>query len=202
MDVDVPDVAGVPAVSFAPGSGQPVALLTADTYTYQSGIFGQQWGLFLDGTPIVTADSVAGFDFKKDWANSDYPVERGGFESYDKVETPFDIRLRFTATSLAKRQSLLTVLAAVAGTTTLYSASTPEITYLNVTVKHYSYSRTAQAGLSLLAVDVFCEEVRQALSSSLSFTVAPGAAATINGGTVQPMDPTPAQDAAADNLAT
>ena len=198
MAVNVPDVEGVPPVIFASSAGQQVELLTADLINYQAGNFGQQWGIFLAGQIVVTADTVVAFDYKKDWAISDYPVEEGGFESYDKVEQPFDVRFRFVAGgSAARRAALLATVGAIAGTTTLYAAASPDVAYANVNVKGYSYARTATNGLSLLVVDVFCEEVRQATStgpvSSAANVATPSAAPTVNDGTVQPTVPTAAQ---------
>ena len=195
--VNVPDVQGVPPVIFASSGGNQVELLTQDTARYITGSFGQQWGLFLNGQLVVTADTVAAFDYKKDWALSDYPVEQGGFESYDKVERPFDVRLRFVAGGSAQRRAaLLATVGAISGTTTLYAAATPDVAYANVSVKGYSYSRTAANGLSLLVIDVLCSEVRQASAIDAMSVASPSASPTVNDGTVQALPPTPAQQLA------
>jgi hypothetical protein len=83
-------------------------LMAADTYTYFANVFQQQWGIFQNGVPIVTADTVSSFEYKQEWALSDFPVEQGGFASYDKVHIPYDVRFRFVSGgSEANRAALL-----------------------------------------------------------------------------------------------
>jgi hypothetical protein len=121
MAVNVPRVPGVPSVLFAPVSGL-LPLLTSDAASLFAGSsLDRQWGIFLGGAPVIVADTVIGFDYRQQWALSDYPVERGGFETYDKVATPFDGRLRFAAGgSAANRAALLASLEAIAGDLNLY----------------------------------------------------------------------------------
>lgn len=171
-----------------------VALLTADSYTYFSSVFSPQWGLFLNGAAVITADSVVDMSFKRDWNISDYPLEKGAFESYNKVSVPYDVRLRFSAGgSQSQRQALLTSIAAIAGTLTLYDAVTPEAVYSNVNVKHYDYRRTSINGVGLIVVDVWCEEIRVTTSGSFANTQAPSGAGQVNDGTVQTTPPSATQ---------
>ena len=157
---------------------------------------GAQWGIFSGGGEVITADSVVAFDYKQEWSISDYPVERGAFESYDKVSLPFDVRLRFTAGgNAANRAALLESIAAIAGTTALFDAVTPEVVYPSVTISHYDYRRTARQGLGLLQIDVWCLQVNENATLS-SGTAQPDGAAQVNGGSVQPTDATSTQGAA------
>jgi hypothetical protein len=165
----------------------------------------QQWGLFLDGAPAVTADNVVSFEYKQDWNIADYQIEKGGFESYDKVQTPFDVRLRFSAGgSESNREALITSAQAVAGTMnqpnlSLFDAVTPEATYKSVNVRHIDYHRTATNGVGLVTVDLWLQEVR--VNATPQFTSAtpitdpksPSSQSAVNGGNVQPTVPTSAQ---------
>lgn len=172
-------------------------LMTRDTYTYFSGVFRKQWGLFLNASPVVTADSVADMSYRQDWNISDYPLEKGAFESYNKVQVPFDVRLRFVSGgSESNRAALLSSIASVAGTLTLYSAVTPEKVYSSVNVKHYDYRRTAVNGVGMIILDVWCEEVRVTSNTTFANTAAPSGAGQVNDGTVQPVSPSAAQAAA------
>lgn len=189
------DVPGVPAL-FDPGDAPAAlpALLFSDALNLFSSSLAPQWGIFQGGAPIVTADSVASFDYKKDWTIGNYPVERGAFASYDKVEMPFDVRFRFaTGGSAGDRAALLSSIAAVAGTTDLYDAVTPEQTFSNISIRHYDYKRTAMNGVGLLVIDVWAEEIRQAASTGMDSTQQPSGADAVNGGTVQPTAPTSSQ---------
>lgn len=193
--VNVPDVDGVPAVTFAARAGGDIILAAADAAgigpLFGAGAGGApQWGLFRQGRSVVTADSVLAFDHKADWAVSDHPLEKGSFESFNKVAIPFDCRLIFSAGgSEAKRTALLNSLRRIAGDLLLYDAVTPETVYRDVNIVHLDYRRTAQNGATLLLVAVWCQEIRQTSPStggSGSSTAAPSGAGQENGGTVQP----------------
>lgn len=195
QQVNVPDVDGVPSVNFAPGAGGDIILAAADTARLGPSYGGgAPWGIYSGGRPVVRADTVAAFDYKQDWVISDHPLERGAFESYNKVQVPFDIRVVYTAGgSEANRAALLRSIEAIAGTLNLYEVVTPEAVYPSVNVVHYDYRRTALNGVGLLVVSVWCLEVRVTVrdSSGGSFTspAAPSGAEQINGGTVQPTQP-------------
>jgi len=58
-----------------------VVLLVADAVSLFFGVT-PQWGIFLDGEPVVVADNVVAFGFKKSARISKYPQEQGAFASY------------------------------------------------------------------------------------------------------------------------
>jgi len=198
--VNVPNVPGVPQVTFATGAvTQALSFLTSDSVSGYFG-FSSQWGIFQGGAPIIVADSVVGMDYKQEWSLSDYPVEQGAFATYDKVALPFDVRVRFTAGSISSRDALLNSLAAVAGTTQLFDVVTPEVVYTSVTITHYDYRRTARSGLGLLQVDVWCLQVApNGSSTAATTTAAPDDAAAAPGGAVQPGTPSTSQVTVASN---
>ncbi|RUV19963.1 hypothetical protein [Mesorhizobium sp. M7A.F.Ca.MR.245.00.0.0] len=170
-------------------------LLTQDAIGLLSGAFSQQpWGIYFGGVPVIVADNVVEVQYRQQWSISDFPVERGAFESYDKVQIPYDARLRFTAGgSQANRAAMLASIAAVAGDTNLYDVVTPEAVYLSCNFTHYDYSRRANEGMGLLSVDIWLIEVRQAVSAGMSNTQDPSGASQVNGGTVQTAPATSAQ---------
>lgn len=201
--VNVPDVDGVPAVLFAIGASAGIALATADTVPFPL-IGASPWGLYQGGEQVIQADTVLGVEYKEDWVIADYPIERGGFESYNKVATPFDLRLIFAAGGTeVNRTELLASIEAIIDDLNLYEVVTPEATYPNVNVIHYDYRRTTTAGLGMLVVSLYCQEVRQAASGSdapsdpsatgsTGDTAAASGADQVNGGTVQPSEAGPA----------
>ena len=180
------NVPGVPPLSsYASGS---ISLLLNDVVNFLLGPFFPQWGIFLNGFPVVLADSVISLEYKQEWTISDYPVEQGAFESYDKVQTPFHARIRFaTGGSEQSRQAFLDSIAAIAGTLTLFDVVTPEEVYQSVNVSHYEYNRTATSGVGLIAVDVLCIEVRVTATQTFSNTKAPSGAAPVSSGNGQPV---------------
>ena len=203
--VSVPNVDGVPNVLFAPGYAAGLALATADT---AAGLLGfspaPQWGLYLDGASVISADTIIAFDHKQEWILADYPLERGAFESYDKVQVPFDVRLIFIAGgSLANREALLASVTAIAGDLNVYDAVMPEKVFQNVNVTHFDFRRTTQNGVGILSVAVWCQEVRETTSSAgtsspsatggVGDTASPSGADPVNNGTVQATNATAAQ---------
>jgi hypothetical protein len=209
---DVPKAPGVPPVFRAPT--QPVftaRLLIADAVTVLGMFAGPQWGIFTTGgQPFAIPDSVVSVDYRKEWRISDYPVERGGFQSFDKVATPFDVRVRFatsgsnssifgdigtllTGGNFTSRSDFLAQVDLAATSLDLFTVVTPDATYPSVNIVHYDYRRERQNGVGIILVDVWCEEVRVTATTQFSNTKSPEGAANQSGGTVQPQSPTPEQ---------
>ena len=174
--VNVPNAPGVPPVLFNPLTAFVPSLMTEDSYAYFGDTFGPQWGIFVGGQAIITADTVLAFDYRQEWVVADYPLEEGSFESYDKVATPFQGRFQFAAGGTqANREALLASIAAIAGDLNLYDIVTPEVIAPNVNVTHYDYRRTALSGRGLLVIDVWVNEIRVQANPS-GATVSPSGA--------------------------
>lgn len=170
-----------------------IELLVADALSLIFRGRAPGWGIYRGGVPVVVADSVTAFDFRKQWAISDYPVERGSFESYDKVEVPYGTRLRFAAGgNEAKQQALLSSISAIAGNLQLYNIVTPAKVYLNANIERYDYAQTATNGVGLMQVDVTVIEIREVGGGMFSATQSPMVAGQVNGGPVQAVAASPA----------
>jgi hypothetical protein len=173
-----------------------VSMLVSDAVSLL-GFGAPQWGLFQDGEPVVVADNVVAFDFREDYRISKAPLEGGAFASYNKVQIPFGIVLRFSAGgSLANRQALLESIDAIIGSLDLFDAVTPEKTYSSVNPTHRDYHRSAENGQGLLVVDLHCELVNQTAESEFGDTQSPTGAGQTDNGQVQPQSPsfTPSEE--------
>jgi hypothetical protein len=192
---NVPNVLGVPPLSsYAPG-GIPT-LLVADAIQFVLSLFAPQWGIFLSGSPVILADNVVDFSYKQEWTVSDYPVEQGGFLSYDKVAVPYDARVRFSAGgSAADRQAFLNSIEAVADTLELFDVVTPERVYNSANIFHYDYRRASRNGVGLIIVDIWLVEIRTTATAAFSNTNQPSGASPVAGGQVQAKAPTNAEAA-------
>ncbi|WP_345822894.1 hypothetical protein ABC766_32165 (plasmid) [Methylobacterium fujisawaense] len=214
--VAVPNLPGVPAVSFAPGYDVRPTLLAGDDPAALAAFANgsSQWGLFRNGQSVIQADGVAAFDHRREWVVCDYPVEQGAFASFNKVNIPFDVRLVFMAgLNTANRADLIESVTAIAGDLNFYDAVMPEKVWHNLNVTHVDFSRTAQRGVGLLMVAVWCREIRQASASAsapgsagagnsstagdnpsasggIGDTASPSGANPVDGGVVQARDPT------------
>lgn len=192
--INVPNVPGVPPVIFAPGFSDVVSLLTQDALSLLAGVASLPWGIYLGPIPVVLADTVIAFEYRQAFEISNFPVEGGQFQSYNKVYRPFDVRFRFTAGGdLINRQKLLDSIGAIVGDTNLYNVVTADAVYLNVNLTGSSYQQSANNGIGLIAVDVMAEQVKAASSALLSNVLNPSSAAQVNGGTVQSLVPSQAQ---------
>jgi hypothetical protein len=109
--------------------------------------------------PILSTNSV---EYHKETRISEFPVEKGGFASYNKVELPGRPVVTYCLTgSEANRTSFLAAIDAACKSIDLYSVVTPEVTYIDHTIERYNYSRRQQHGATLLTVEIYLAEVRQ-----------------------------------------
>lgn len=182
---NVPQVPGVPAVPRAPGVSaiaSRFALGAVQAALWRVFQVETQWGIYDSagkalGDPslfqgvlgaavgtfgIGTTLSTGGVDYNKETRVSDFPVERGSFANYNKVETPAEpvVTLRLGGSESA-RTTFLNAIDAAVKSTSLYSVVTPEVTYVNYTLERYAYSRQNTRGATLLTVEIMLKEVRQ-----------------------------------------
>ena len=182
-------------------------LLAADAANLISLFSGPSWGIFSQsGKPVITG-SVLGVAYRKSYHVADFPIERGTFASYNKVETPGETRVQFAVDGSAgllsllagpvgatqNRHEALVAIEAACAVTDLFSVVTPEFTYATANLVHFDYERKARGSTSLLLIDVYCQEIRIAPSPAFASTKSPSATAPANGGTVQPQAPTAPQ---------
>lgn len=195
----VPIAPGVPPLPRDPNAIIPIVqLLTHDTFVGADGVaaaiagLGQPiWGVFLNGVEVLTPDTFLSLGYKQSWSISDYPIEQGGFESYDKVNSPFDVRIRIaTGGSQGDRQFLLNQVEAIANTLQLYTVVTPEKIYPNMNVSHFDYHRRATDGVGILTIELWFTEIRQTQTATFSDTKSPTAAGAVSDGIVQSTEPT------------
>lgn len=182
---DIPNVPGVPPL--ASYGTNAIVLLTQDLAAVLIGNLEQQWGIFRDGIPVIIADSTISFEFRQDFPISDYPVEAGGFQNYDKVQLPAEIRVRLSAgESIANRQAFLSSIDTVINTTDLYDVLTPEATYLGYNFTHRDFRRRAENGVGLIVVDLWLTEIRETSTATFANTQQPSEAGKQSVGNVQP----------------
>lgn len=169
-------------------AGNIVSLLSADVQRVLS-LFRNEtkWGIGVNGTFVITPDEVISVEVKNDNQVSNYPQEDGAFQSYNKVNTPYDVKIRMAK---AGEPSVLTKflndIALYAGTTLLVDVVTPAGTYKSMNVTHYDYRQTTTNGASMLTVDVWLLEVRVTASQQFTQNVsAPSAQSPSTVGTVQ-----------------
>jgi hypothetical protein len=147
----------------------------------------------VDSGPILSTNS---FEFKRETRVSDFPVEDGGFASYNKVVLPGEAVVRYCFSgSIADRTTFLGQLDVACQSVALYSVKTPEAIYNSYNITDYSIIRRADSGANLLIVELHLREIRQ-VSASFSTTQSPinqpqnpASTPSSSGGIVQPTTP-------------
>jgi hypothetical protein len=160
-----------------------------------------QWGVYSTGTsnPVIFPDSFYKVEFDDDSSASDYPVENGGFATYNKVMRPQGVHLVMLCggQGVMSRPAFIATLKQMKASTEIYDIATPNDLITSVTLTRWNYRIAADDGVSLLTVEAIFEEVRQAPAATYSTSNAsagtpivtsnsPDAASPVNTGSVQP----------------
>lgn len=187
---DVPKTEGVPAVKRSaenPGTAAQ-SKMSSDTITV-NGYRDGEWGIYRAGTNelALAADNVISVGFDAESRIADFPIEEGGFETYDKVALPFLSRVLLSkGGTLEERSAFSRTLEDIRKDTELYSVVTPEQVYLNVNIARVSIDRSLDSGAGMIRADIVLQEIRQEASSALSNTRDAASADTVNNGSTLP----------------
>jgi hypothetical protein len=129
-------------------------------------------GSALSALGLTSSASTNSIEYDKCMRVSDFPVERGGFASYNKVEMPSTpvVSLCYDGNESA-RTAFLNAIDKAVKSTKLYNVVTPEVTYIGYTIERYNYQRRAERGTTLLIVELFLKEVRQVSAHYTAATV-------------------------------
>ena len=146
------------------------------------------WGVFnFIGQPMVVPDSFVSMDYRKDFRISDYVTEKGGFQSYDKVEMPFDARVTMACGGVnMTKDKFLSAIDGAVKSLDQYHVLTPDADYRWCNLIHYDYRRTRGTGGGLLIVDLWLQQIRDNASTTYTNTKEPSGATNEAKGTVQP----------------
>ncbi len=156
-------------------------------------------GNALEAAGLGSTLSTGSVDYSKETRVSDFPLERGSFAAYNKVETPASPQVVLCMQGSEKnRRTFLEAIDKACKSTDLYSVVTPEVTYINYTVERYNYARHNAKGATLVIVEITLKEVRQVsalyTTSNKGQVAAPkdaGATPQADNGKVQAQTPQP-----------
>lgn len=198
---NVPSLPGVPNLPRLPGGGSVLGIAGAVGAVLllrnrQAEITPSKW-LIQDSTgrALLEPDSVIGFDYRGESKISTFPVENGGFASYNKITSPFDVRIAMTCSGHGpmKRDAFLAKLTELKDALTLLTITTPDAVYKSLNLVQFDYRRTSRSGVSLLSVDAGFTEVRETGKATYSNVNRPDDASKVHNGTVQALPPTSQQ---------
>lgn len=183
---NVPIALGVPPVLRLPGQSEPpIPPLRSSSSQLEGALF--QWGIFdQDGILIVNADNIVSVEDGVEYRVADYPLEKGAFESYNKVATPREARLAMSkGGTLADRQEFLKTLQSLEPKLDLYNVVTPEEVMINMNIIAVRKARNQTNGATMITVEVTLHEIRITATSTQSNSKEPSGADPINNGSVQ-----------------
>lgn len=155
------------------------------------------------GNQTLTPDSVISIEYRNESKVMSHPVDPSSFASYNKVQTPYDIRMVVTCggKGVMTKAGFLSVIDSMLLDNKLYSIITPDKTFLNANLVHADYRRDAGRGVSMLTVELGFMEIRTTAKTTRTTTQQPSGAATTSQGQKSPVAPTVTQAAHAKGVA-
>ena len=141
---------------------QNTTTLTTDSgasYVYDVFMSDTQEGIF--GADI-TPDSVLEMSFQAESEATSEPIEKGGFASFYKTNSPETVSLVFSFSSDdTKQNNALDKIKERKENYDLISILTPTHLYENMTIVSYSYNRTNTDGMTMLVLQVDFQQIKQ-----------------------------------------
>lgn len=169
---------------------QNTTTLTTDSgasYVYDVYMSDTQEGIF--GADI-TPDSVLEMSFQSESEATSEPIEKGGFASFYKTNSPETVSLVFSFSSDdAKQNNVLDKIKERKENYDLISILTPTHLYENMTILSYSYNRTNTDGMTMLVLQVDFQQIKQvAIDTGVAQYKNPSSAGKKNTGKKQAVD--------------
>ena len=129
------------------------------SYVYDVYMSDTQEGIF--GTDI-TPDSVLEMSFQAESEATSEPIEKGGFASFYKTNSPETVSLVFSfSADDARQNTALDKIRERKENYDLISILTPTHLYENMTILSYSYNRTNTDGMTMLVLQVDFQQIKQ-----------------------------------------
>lgn len=122
-----------------------------------------QWDITDDsGGTLLTFNTFLGCEYASEAKSPDQPVEEGGFFSYNKLNTPFNVNVALAISGDSQKlQTFIDALEKLHNSTDLVSVVTPEKTFSSASIVGLNYSRKREDGMGMLTVELKIKEVRQ-----------------------------------------
>ena len=185
-NIPYPNVPALPGVPGLNRSSAPIfsAGLTLVGEILPLNLFGTKWGIVdVNGSALLTPDSFIDFEYREEYKIPIYPIEKGGFQSYNKVAMPFDCRVTVSCSGNGKmtKEAFLLAVEGLVSSLTLCSVVTPNATYRNCNLIHVDYRREAKQGATLILAQLWFQQVRTAQQPTVITAQPSGASSTILG---------------------
>lgn len=158
-----------------------------------------KWGVFnADLEQVIFPDSVRNFDYRSESRISNYPVQQGEFNSYNKVDVPFEASIHMVkGGTLEDRTTFLDDCQNVEESLDLFTIVSPERAYTNCNVTRLAMSRRETRGAFFVEVEMYFEQIQEisaqysaseTQASSTANAQQPPSRPLVNQGYVQPQN--------------
>lgn len=113
--------------------------------------------------PVIVPDNFARLDYQQEWDVGTMPAQKGAFANYNKVASPYQLKLRMTkGGTLKDRQEFLATLETISASLDLYKILTPERVYQPTNIFGFRVVREGARGAYYFAeVEISFMEIRQ-----------------------------------------
>ena len=140
--------------------------------------FLNTWGVFYKGdafgAPVFDIDTIVSIPYEHAQKLSSFPVERGGFATYNKVNEPRKIRVKMAVHGGIRVAAFFDQLETELMSINQYTIITPEQTYENMTLVKVPYRRDSKSA-DMVQVECSFEEVVEVTSQTVAATIIPSA---------------------------
>lgn len=136
----------------------------------------EKWQIVYDegGGVALELTSFLGMEVIDEGKVVSVPVEEGSFASYNKVETPLEVKIAGAIQGQdGDLQGALETLDELRASTELLNVFTPVSTLVNLTLQKYDYSLTRENGRGVLYVELAFQQVKQVESAYTDEKLAP-----------------------------
>lgn len=114
------------------------------------------------GQPLLEFDAFLGLDYAQDARVPQQPIEQGSFAAYNKVGTPYMLKVTLAHSgSAGELKTFCDALEELAAGTRLVSVVTPERVYRSASITSLRWQRTAENGADRVIAELTLEEIRQ-----------------------------------------
>lgn len=188
---DVPALAGVPELRRQPGADTADSSAASADFSDVEDALPPTWGVYdANGMRIIAPDSVLSFKYNGVSKVASYPLELGGFSSYNKTYTPYTIDISMTCAGQGEmaREDFLGTLGDMRSALDLYAIVTPDQVYQNANLVSYDYTLDRKDNGSLLTVNAHFIEINLTASAVYAQTATAAATPKKTSGTLKPLD--------------
>jgi len=215
---NVPPLPGVPALSRSNNAKFAAAALNIAGQLLPNNLFGQGYSIIDEtGASVLVPNSFISFEFRQEAKVPFYPIEQGGFQGYNKVQMPAEIRVTCAVTGIKSgllqsfdvfklngatpmsKQNFIKAVNKLITSTAVLTINTPNNNFSDYTLTHFDYRQEAKSGAVMLIAQLYFQQII-AVATTTKTTSAPSGATSQSNGQVSTINPVNGQSVQAGSV--